>query len=117
MTKHYLDNKKFEVLIRDYLDYKGEAINPYEEELMASFDILITTILDSFKFKIDYEDAKQECFLLILKKLRNFTNDKGSAFNFFTTIIINNLKLIYTKKKKYNIKIENYIECKKDTFI
>ena len=68
----------------------------------------------SFKFKVEYDDAKQDCFVLALKVLKNFTPDKGSAFNYFTTVIVNNLKLIYTKNKKYVEKLNAYIEHQKE---
>tara|TARA_Y100000310_G_scaffold230489_1_gene232939 strand:+ start:1207 stop:1560 length:354 start_codon:yes stop_codon:yes gene_type:complete len=104
--KHYVDNKRFEVLILKYLKNQKE----HEEELMEMFDKLISNIIDSFGFKMEKDDAKQECFFLVLKTLRNFNPSKGKAFNFFTTIILNNLKLLFTKHKKYNEKINNYIE-------
>lgn len=104
----YLNNKHFEKTIKLYLKDKRK----HEDELIHLFDILITNILDSFNFKVDLEDAKQECFLLVLKTLKNFTPDKGSAFNYFTTVIVNNCKLVYTKNKKYNEKIEKYIDMK-----
>ena len=88
----------------------------YEDELMPMFDKLIENIMLSFKFNVDLEDAKQECFLLILKTLKNFNPNQGSAFNYFTTIIVNNLKLIYSKNKKYNEKIKRYTEVKKDLY-
>lgn len=116
MTKYYLDNKRFEKLIVLYLEAsKEKGPNPHEEELMALFDLLITTVLDSFKFDVDKEDAKQECFLLILKKLRNFDPSHGSAFNYFTTVILNNLRLVYVKNKKYNEKLNALFERVKDT--
>jgi len=102
----YLNNKHFEKIIRAYLQNKEE----YEEELIEMFDLLITNILDSFNFKIDDEDAKQECFLLALRTLKNFSPDKGSAFNYFTTVIVNNCKLLYTKDKKYKEKIDKYTD-------
>ena len=77
------------------------------------FDILITNILTSFNFKVDMEDAKQDCYVLILKTLKNFNPENGSAFNYFTTVIVNNLKLIYSKNKKYTEKINDYIENQK----
>ena len=104
--KHYVDNKRFEELILKYLKNKKE----HEEELMEMFDKLISNIIDSFGFKLEKEDAKQECFFLVLKTLKNFNPQKGKAFNFLTTIILNNLKLLFTKHKKYNNKINNYIE-------
>ena len=110
--KHYIDNEKFETLIRLYKQSPEE----HEEALFGLFDILITNIIKGFSFKVDEEDAKQECFLLILKTLKNFNPDMGNAFNYFTTIILNNLKLLYTKNKKYTAKIEAYIDLKKDLF-
>tara|TARA_R100001163_G_C4955358_1_gene121386 strand:+ start:283 stop:624 length:342 start_codon:yes stop_codon:yes gene_type:complete len=112
MKNHYIDNKKFEEII---LLYQEDPEN-HEEELVSLFDLLISNIIDSFKFKVDPDDAKQECFALVLKTVKNFKPRKGTAFNYFTTIVINNLKLLYTREKKYNQKIENYIEKKKDEF-
>lgn len=100
----YLNNKHFEKIIKLYLKDK----NTYENDLVEMFDILILNILEGFNFKIDLDDAKQECFLLVFKTLKNFSPEKGSAFNYFTTVIVNNCKLIYTKKKKYEEKIEKY---------
>ena len=110
MKKHYIDNKRFQELIKAYQEDPKEC----EDELFQMFDILIGNIINSFSFKLDFDDAKQECFLIILKTLKNFNKDNGSAFNYFTTIILNNLKLLYTKNRKYNEKIENYCELKKD---
>ena len=110
MKKHYIDNKEFERIL---LSYQKDP-KTYEEELVSLFDLLITNIIESFKFKVDHDDAKQDCFTLIFKTLKNFTPRKGTAFNYFTTIIINNLKLIYTKEKKYQQKIDNYIEKRKN---
>ena len=82
---YYIDNKRFEEIIPLYLSNNAE----HEDELMGLFDLLITNIIESFKFNIDKDDAKQECFLLILKTLKNFQSSKGSAFNYFTTVIVN----------------------------
>ena len=103
---YYIDNKRFEEIIPLYL----RTPEKYEDELMGLFDLLITNIIESFKFNIDKDYAKHECFLLILKTLKNFQPSKGSAFNYFTTVIVNNLKLLYTKNKKYEKKITEYID-------
>jgi len=112
MKNQYIDNKEFEKLIKLYIQ------NPkkYEDELIPMFDKLIDNITLSFKFNVDLDDAKQDCFLLILKTLKNFDPTQGSAFNYFTTIVVNNLKLIYSKNKKYNEKIQKYTESKKQSF-
>lgn len=110
VKKEYINNVDFEKTIKQYLKSKRK----HEDKLMQMFDTLISNILTTFDFKVDKEDAKQECFLLILKTLRNFDPENGRAFNYFTTIIINNLKLIYSKNKKYLAKIQRYIETHKD---
>tara|TARA_R110000824_G_scaffold340304_1_gene526807 strand:+ start:98 stop:442 length:345 start_codon:yes stop_codon:yes gene_type:complete len=112
VKSHYINNSAFEKLIKAYL----KDPKKYEDELMPMFDKLIENIMLSFKFNVDLEDAKQECFLLILKTLKNFNPQHGSAFNYFTTIIVNNLKLIYSKNKKYSEKIRKYTETKKDLY-
>lgn len=107
--KNYIDNKEFEQVIKGYLDDPVQ----YESRLCVLLDLLINNILLSFKFNVDYDDAKQECFLLVFKTLKNFKPENGSAFNYFTTVIVNNLKLIFTKNKKYYLKIQKYAELKK----
>ena len=113
MKNYYIDNKRFEEII---ILYQQEP-EKYEDDLVSLFDLLINNIIDSFRFKVDPDDAKQECFALVLKTVKNFKPRKGTAFNYFTTIIVNNLKLLYTRDKKYKQKIENYIDRKKDDFI
>ena len=55
---HYINNKEFEETIKQYL----KEPEVYEDKLISMFDLLITNIIESFKFSIDKEDAKQECF-------------------------------------------------------
>ena len=112
MKNYYINNEEFERLI---LLYQQDP-KVHEEELVSLFDLLITNIIESFKFKVDPDDAKQDCFALVLKTIKNFKPRKGTAFNYFTTIIVNNLKLIYTREKKYQAKIDGYIENQKDKF-
>ena len=112
MKNYYINNEEFERLI---LLYQQDP-KSHEDELVSLFDLLITNIIESFKFKVDPDDAKQDCFALVLKTIKNFKPRKGTAFNYFTTIIVNNLKLIYTKEKKYKNKIDSYIETQKDKF-
>ena len=110
MKNHYIDNKEFENII---LLYQADP-ETHEEALVSLFDLLITNIIESFRFKVDPDDAKQDCFTLILRTVKNFKPRKGTAFNYFTTIVVNNLKLMYTREKKYRQKIDNYIEKVKD---
>jgi DNA-directed RNA polymerase specialized sigma24 family protein len=105
---NYIDNDKFESHIQEFK--QGDKSN--ENELFEMFDTLITRLILSFRFNVDHEEAKQECFLLIIKVLNNFNRESGQAFNYFTTVILNNLRLIYTKNKKYNEKLEQYKQTK-----
>ncbi len=106
---HYIDNKRFELVITLYHDDP----ETYEEELIGMFDKLITNIIEGFSFRLEKEDAKQECFVLVLKTLKNFDGAQGTAFNYFTTVIVNNLKYLYTKNKRYKEKIDKYAEKRK----
>ena len=110
MAKHYIDNKRFEELILLY----QEDQRKHEEELFSMFDLLVQNILVSYGFAVDLDDAKQDCFVLILKTLGKFKPENGKAFNYFTTIIMNNLRLIYTKNKKYKEKLDAYEEMLKN---
>jgi hypothetical protein len=110
---HYIDNTKFEQLITEFKS--GDRSR--EDELFLMFDVLIERLMLSFKFNVDHEEAKQECFLLILKVLNNFNKDSGQAFNYFTTVILNNLRLLYSKAKRYNEKMESYKEFKSGNYI
>ena len=111
MVSYYIDNKKFELLIQEFK--LGNRNN--EDELFEMFDMLISRLMLSFKFNVDHEEAKQECFLLILKVLKNFNRESGQAFNYFTTVILNNLRLLYSKNKRYNEKLESYRNYKTGT--
>tara|TARA_R100000458_G_C8237115_1_gene217160 strand:- start:147 stop:488 length:342 start_codon:yes stop_codon:yes gene_type:complete len=113
MKNHYIDNDRFEEII---LLYQQDP-ETHQDDLVSLFDLLISNIIESFRFKVDPDDAKQECFALVLKTVKNFKPRKGTAFNYFTTIIVNNMKLLYTRDKKYKQKIENYIERRKDDFM
>lgn len=110
---HYLNNKDFEKTIANYLEDPDEFV----DELVQQLDRLITNILNSFKFKVDHDDAKQECFVLAFKVLKNFTPDKGSAFNYFTTVILNNLRLMYSKNRKYQEKLQEFRDTKIRSFL
>lgn len=101
--KHYIDNKEFENLI---ILYKTDNTKETEDRLFEIFDLLIVNVYQTFKFEVNIDDAKQECFVLLLRTLKNFIPVKGKAFNYFTTVILNNLKLIYTKNSKYYSKLE-----------
>jgi len=108
----YIDNKRFEELIQIYV----AGNRTVQDELFGHFDLLIDRLMSGYAFKVDREEAKQECFLLILRILKNFKKERGAAFNYMTTVILNNLRLIYTKRKRYLEKLKKYIEDRMDVY-
>jgi DNA-directed RNA polymerase specialized sigma24 family protein len=104
MAKNYINNNDFEIWVSGY-----NASGFYEIELWTSFDLLFKNIFSSYRFNVEEDDAKQECMLLLLRTVRNFTPDKGRAFNYFTTVILNNLRLLYTKNQKHYNRLEELI--------
>jgi DNA-directed RNA polymerase specialized sigma24 family protein len=104
---NYIDNKEFESKIKSYKAGDDAA----ESIIVSDLYLLSSNIIESFKFKfIEKEDALQECILLSYKKLQNFDPDRGAAFNYFTTMILNHLKQMYTKEKKHQEKVYSYFE-------
>jgi len=101
----YLNNERFEKVIAGYKTHPSI----WEEELIENFDLLIKNIFDGFKFQgVEYDDVRQDCFLLVFVKIKNFIPNKGTAFNFFTTVILNNIRLLYSKEKKQKEKVQAY---------
>jgi len=115
-TKNYINNNEFELLIIKY----NLKTNSKEEEdkLFKLFNLLIDNIILTFNFKftnsVDYDDAKSTCMLLIIKVIGNYSKNNGTAFNYFTQVIINSLKQLYTFEKQYKTKIDNYIKYKEN---
>jgi DNA-directed RNA polymerase specialized sigma24 family protein len=105
---NYIDNKRFEELIQSY----STGDMTVQEELFDLFGILIDRLMSGYSFKVDKDEAKQECFLLILRVLKNFNRESGAAFNYFTTVILNNLRLVYTKNKRYQAKLQEFTDFK-----
>ena len=102
----YLNNERFEKVIASYKTHPAT----WEDELIENFELLIKNIFDGFKFQgVEFDDVKQDCFLLIFVKIKNFSPDKGTAFNFFTTVILNNIRLMYSKEKRQKEKVQAYL--------
>ena len=110
----YINNERFEKVIAGYKTHP----TIWEDELIENFELLIKNIFDGFKFQgVEFDDVKQDCFLLIFVKIKNFSPDKGTAFNFFTTVILNNIRLLYSKEKRQKEKVQAYLTKVKDTLI
>ena len=109
----YINNKFLEELIIKFKKAKKDkdsaTFEQVQHELCQGFYILSTRIIQTFKFEhLEEEDMMQECVLTCLKKIDKydptFVNKNGvksKAFNYFTTCIINVLRLNYRSSKKY----------------
>jgi DNA-directed RNA polymerase specialized sigma24 family protein len=50
---------------------------------------------------VDEEDAKQEAVMVCLRKAPKFDTDRGKAFNYFTTMILNHYRQLYRTARNY----------------
>lgn len=109
MTIEYLNNKVFELVINRFKVAKDNIHsdrNEYliaQKELTEAFYLLAKNIIRAFHFQlIDSDDALQEGVMICFEKLHRFNPEKGRAFNFCTTIILNHYRQLYRTAKNYN---------------
>lgn len=104
MANNYIDNDKFEELIDNY----REDRETYGNELAIMLELLIVNIYKTWKFTIDIDDARQDCLIAVFNAINkgNFKKSKSTAFNYFTSVISNELKTRYKKNKRYYEKID-----------
>lgn len=97
---HYIDNGKFESLIQLYQETEDESVR--DTLIKDYFYVLAYRIVKSFKFRhVDDDDALQEAVIICFKRIAHFDPARGKAFNFFTTLIVNQLKGLYRKNKNH----------------
>lgn len=110
MSSDYINNREFEEIIRLYvLDIRrvskkrGEVANPILSECVAEYFYLLSdNIIRAFNFAmVEEEDAKQEAVFICLKKVSKFDPDRGKAFNYFTTMILNHYRQLYRTARNY----------------
>ena len=109
MTIEYLNNHVFEAIIgkfketKDNLGEDSPEFSAARVELAEAFYLLAKNIIRAFRFQlVDRDDALQEGVLICFEKLHRFDPDKGRAFNFCTTIILNHYRQLYRTAKNYN---------------
>lgn len=115
--KHYIGEQQqdeMELLIEKYIDIsnKGEIKSKHTDMLMhvlfvKYFDKMIGGIIYSQKYKFwkfaEYDDLFQEGRTAVLSSINKcqWKKERGSIFNFFTTVIMRNL-INYTTKYNKN---------------
>lgn len=74
-----------------------------QNELTISFYLLSENIVRYRKFNlIDPDDAIQEGVMICFEKIDRFDPEKGKAFNYMTTCIINHFRQLYRTARNYN---------------
>jgi len=87
--------KTFDILTIEY--------QSLQVELTTAFYLLSENIVRYRKFNlIDPDDAIQEGVMICFEKVDRFDPDKGKAFNYMTTCIINHFRQLYRTARNYN---------------
>ena len=89
-----------------------------QDDLAAAFYTLSQNIVKYAKFQhIDDDDAIQEGVVICFEKIDHFDPNKGKAFNYMTTCILNHFRQLYRSarnyqelKKKYLTYLQNELE-------
>lgn len=110
-----LDDKL--LLYRDVnLDYTES-----QNDLALAFYTLSENIVKYAKFQfIDDDDAIQEGVVICFEKIDRFDPDKGKAFNYMTTCILNHFRQLYRTAKNYQElkkRYLNYLQFELEKFI
>jgi len=83
-----------------------QVVDEYDESerlLAAAFYTLSENIVRYAKFNlIDQDDAIQEGVVICFEKIDRFNPDKGKAFNYMTTCILNHFRQLYRTARNYN---------------
>jgi len=92
---NYINNKEFEKLVQHcQLERDDKEAN---EELCRVFYVLADNILKRYNFnftqKDDVDGIRQDMVLQAFDKLELFDRQRGTAFNWFTTIMLNKIRM------------------------
>lgn len=121
---HKKEKRKFELILGDLeksaelrkdptnstlLSYKAKFIeaasnyDKFQSDLAFAFHKLSQNIATYARFNtIDIDDAVQEGILICFDKIDKFDKNKGKAFNYMTTCILNHFRQIYRGNRNYN---------------
>lgn len=84
----------------------AQALKEFEESeslLASAFYTLSENIVRYAKFNlIDQDDAVQEGVVICFEKIDRFNPEKGKAFNYMTTCILNHFRQLYRTARNYN---------------
>lgn len=90
------------------------AFEEAHQQLAIAFLTLAENIVKYAKFNlIDMDDAIQEGVMICFEKIDRFDPQKGKAFNYMTTCILNHMRQLYRTARNYNdfkTKYKDFIE-------
>lgn len=96
---------RHDVLMRKRREY-GAVMKDYEESqqlLAMQFFKLSENIVGYARYHhVDIDDAIQEGVMICFQKIDLFQPDKGKAFNYMTTCILNHYRQLYRTARNYN---------------
>jgi DNA-directed RNA polymerase specialized sigma subunit len=82
-----------------------------QDELALAFYTLSQNIVRYAKFNlIDQDDAVQEGVMICFEKIDRFDPEKGKAFNYMTTCILNHFRQLYRAARNYNELKKKYLD-------
>jgi DNA-directed RNA polymerase specialized sigma subunit len=82
-----------------------------QKELAIAFYTLSENIVRYAKFNlIDIDDAVQEGVMICFEKIDRFDPEKGKAFNYMTTCILNHFRQMYRTARNYNELKKRYLD-------
>ena len=91
-----------------------EISSSFEEaqgQLAIAFYTLSENIVRYAKFNlIDQDDAIQEGVMICFEKIDRFDPEKGKAFNYMTTCILNHFRQLYRTARNYNELKKKYLD-------
>lgn len=114
------DKCRYEMILADLQDCKSKSVErlpakqqEYNEILLAfsdsqtqlamAFFTLSENIIRYRKFHfVDVDDAIQEFVMICFEKIERFDPDKGKAFNYMTTCVLNHYRQLYRTARNYN---------------
>lgn len=87
------------------IEYRLAKVNyrEVEEQLTSAFYKLSENLVRYRKFSyVESDDAVQEGVVTCFKNVHQFAPNKGRAFNYLTTCILNHFRQMYRSAKSYN---------------
>ena len=104
------DNKSLNQNVKLY-DQASQDYSDSQVDLANAFYKLSENIVRYAKFNlIDVDDAIQEGVMICFEKIDRFDPQKGKAFNYMTTCILNHFRQLYRTARNYNELKKKYHE-------